>query len=258
MSSSSPAKCQLHVFLDIDETLVQYADIDLWNALSAAERIKYETVDHEGKGIFVMRPHLREFLDFLFENAKVSLWTLSDQKYAEFVAKHIVLRSRPKTAKLQHIYSSDTGTNEAEDMHGNSKDLNYIWYDVQPRNSAECNTILIDDNVNNALNPSNRRNAIVLPPFTLWSSKKLGHAYTDRSKDTALMDIVALLRRVLPNITNCYHDDRRWENIFSRANIEKYGIEDAVQHLNFKGQKVPAISVGLKRTTGGKRTYKKK
>ena len=235
----------LNLILDIDETLIHCTDKETWNDLSDSDKLKYKFFE-TSEVVFVIRPHLKELLDFAFENCRVSLWTFSDDAYARLVAKNIVLPGRTN-AKLVNIFSEEVGSDEAADMHGNNKDLNYLWYDLCVPHHSECNTILVDDNHKNGLNPSNRRNTITIPPFKF-----------DRNsyKDDALLHVMTIMKRVMASIGECYKGDERWDSVFNTANIAAYGLEDYVQYLTFKETRVPAIVASKKTMTGGRRKVK--
>jgi hypothetical protein len=95
---------------------------------------------------------------------------------------------------------------DAGDLHGNNKDLNMVWWKNGKRttkfpNMRECNTILIDDLLKNAVNPSNFRNSISIDPFAPYGEvKNRSDKYMDVSKDNVLpqcLEVLDLAQRVL-------------------------------------------------------------
>lgn len=231
--------CKLNIVLDIDETLVYFIHnrfkAHSWDGLSAEEKSKYQT--HETKnGIFIIRPHLEEFFDFLFENCTVSLWTWSDDVYAKSIARDFVIGDHPER-KLKLILSEDHA-DESSWKHGNSKDLNWIWYEQNEPCFSECNTILIDDLPSNSVNSSNRQNSITIKPFALFGEvKDRTDPYEDVSKDRCLLDVIDLLKKVIPATKNCYNDESRWDNIFSSANIDRLGLQSYVKNIKLYTKK---------------------
>lgn len=212
--------------------------------LSVEEQAKYTTIE-SGKNIIILRPFLKEFLDYLFAKHTVSLWTWSDSDYAESIARNIV----GKHGKLRLVLSDKDAEASAE-LHGHSKDLNYIWYENMEECFSECNRILIDDLTNNTIHPSNKHNSITVRPFALFGEvKDRSGAYTPVYNDTTLLDIIELLMKL--DINDCYENDDRWEPIFSETNIKKYGIQSYVhiiEYSPFKKLRLPpvkAIGVGI-------------
>jgi hypothetical protein len=66
----------LHVVLDIDDTLLKHAKLDIWEKVVDKSGLK--TYPASKKSLFILRPHLDEFMNYLFDNCVVSLWTWSD------------------------------------------------------------------------------------------------------------------------------------------------------------------------------------
>jgi len=190
---------KLYILLDIDDTLLKNTK----NALlpSVPNLDKFETAPNSKNSTFVLRPHVREFMDYLFANHYVSIWTWSDHAYAMRVAQ---LLSNGAPAKFKDILSEEDADISATLHKVGGKDLNYVWYDynekyikpetrkrLEERNAniskinekreekekepyapeklpltgyAPCNTILIDDAAYN-VNPSNNFNLIRIKPF---------------------------------------------------------------------------------------------
>ena len=258
-SSSSPASAKgackkLNVILDIDETLIYFIRHNLrahsWDTLSAAEKAKYEFIETSHKDIIVIRPHLQEFLTYLFKHCNVSLWTLSEQEYAEGIAEKFVA---PKGSgrKLKHIFNADDDDNHdiaASSLYGNNKDLNWLWYSYAEKYPcfSECNTILIDDLPNNALNTSNRKNSIKINPFALFGEvKKRTDPYHDVSKDDTLLRIIEILRHIKPQFIKkqCHGTEKQWSNIFSADNILELGLKDYIKTVSFKNKDIHVIAL---------------
>ena len=139
----------LNVVLDIDDTLVKHikrAVVPLVSNLS-----DFET-EPSRSGLFALRPHLDEFMAYLFENHNVSIWTWSDDGYAHLVASILKRRyedAHPgKTARFKDILSAEDADLSSE-VHGHhGKDLNWLWYDfnkefvetfskITPKNAKE-------------------------------------------------------------------------------------------------------------------------
>lgn len=249
-SPSVPGRYNLNVILDIDETFVYFIKNtlmnDSWETIPEENESKYEI--HKTKsGIFVIRPYIREFLDFLFTNCTVSLWTWSDEEYAMGVADIIenMVGKRPKYILFDEHAEASAGPlgKMGTKAYGNSKDLNMLWYGSEEQEIAplkgfhECNTILIDDLPSNSVNNSNYRNSITIAPFALFGEvKDRSDPYKSLIDDDCLLQVIELLQHILPKLderckvnkdSECAHE----VNIFSKENIEFYGIQKYVKKV---------------------------
>jgi len=246
--------CKLNVILDIDETFVYFINkkyrANSWDKLPESEKSKYKFVDSSGH-ILILRPNIDKFFDYLFKNCTVSVWTWSDEDYAQNIVDKVVLKDRPYE-KLRLILSDNDAAQSGE-IHGWSKDLNYLWYGEKTEECfAECNTILIDDLSNNTIHPSNKKNSITIAPFALFGEiKDRSHPYTDVSGDTTLLEVVSVLEKAKGLASGCYEDDdRHWTNIFTPENIKKAGLQKYVRTIQYSpykkavGPPVQAIGVG--------------
>ena len=101
--------------------------------------------------IVFLRPHLQEFLDFLFKNFNVGVWTAASKDYALFIIKHAVLLlnedespSLPKESQrfLDFIFFY-YHCGISKKLHTGSKNLKLV-YDVFDTYN-ENNTVIIDD-----------------------------------------------------------------------------------------------------------------
>lgn len=208
-----------NVILDIDETFVQFVGLDDWATLSNDEQAKYETVKMSptSTGLFILRPHIKEFFDFLSANCEsVNLWTLSDQEYADGVKKMIKSKFG---VNISHAWSEDANV-PARKMYGHNKDLNWLWEkNTETKDIFKpCNTLLIDDLEENTQNPSNYRNGIRIPAFaplgnkiTASEGKTKTHIrtnkYTDFSTDRTLLDVINELNLLFRKETWCEGGD---------------------------------------------------
>ena len=156
------------LILDIDSTLIHTitdtADIAPNNITLAHFRAlpSYWTF---------LRPHLHEFLDYIFEHYRVSVWTAADAGYAYKILEHIM----PK----RQIYAFYTriSTDECEDKTGKHKLLTYF-------DKIFDKPLIIDDRVDVA----------AIQPNNAYNIKAFDVTRPDAYLDTALVDLVRWLQ----------------------------------------------------------------
>lgn len=201
---------KLNVILDIDETFVQYVGLDDWEDMAADKKAKYQIDGKGGDGLFILRPHFDEFFQFLGETCKtVNLWTWSDAVYAAGVKS--MIERRVPGVKISNVWVDDDVEASIE-LHGNNKDLNYIWYEKNKFNP--CDTILVDDLPKNTQNSSNIKNGIQIAPFhPLGEKEKVSKTkirtgeYHELSEDDVLVKVMEKLKEVMSNPGFCSEGD---------------------------------------------------
>lgn len=152
-----------NVVLDLDETLISSIEISELNSdpklfEKYKERVnlfKHYRMDDDF--IITERPGLQEFLDFLFENYKVSVWTAASKDYALFIVKNIILCKPGRKLEVQ-MYSEHCDSSKQKT--GCPKQLNQLWSyaDFNPND-----TLIIDDNKHVINKQSNM--VIAVKPF---------------------------------------------------------------------------------------------
>lgn len=232
MARISSGQGKLNVILDIDETFVHFLNYDSKGEIPKENSYNFHNVS---SGTFVLRPKLREFLTFLFENCRtVSLWTWSEEEYAESIADFIekYIGKRP-----HYVLHSDHAELSGE-MHGNSKDLNMLWYgasEFEPLEGFhECNTILIDDLPSNSVNSSNMKNSITIAPFALFGEvKNRSDPYLRLVDDSCLDQVMDILRKIMDKFDKGCDgaSNGTWKNVFSAENIARYGLGEYVKDV---------------------------
>lgn len=252
---------KLNIILDIDETLVYFIKKGYfshsWDKLSVEEKTKYSVVEHP-HGIFIKRPHLDTFFDYLFENYNVSIWTWSDNDYAHGVVNTFIKMDHPERL-LKHVLS-DKHASKAANIYGQSKDLRFFWEALNEEEDAPVfapsNTILIDDLPGNSVNTANRDNSITIKPFALFGEvKDRSDPYEDVSNDDSLLKVIELLKKTAAHIpTNSK------AHVFGKRNIIDAGLENYVGTIKSKkGELVDAIVIGeISMHGGGRRRHTRK
>ena len=107
----------------------------------------------------ISRPGLQNFLDFLFKNFDVSIWTAASKDYALFIIDNIILSKEDR--KLKYVFFS-YHRDITEERKGNTKDLSLLYNNI-PHTFNKNNTIIIDDY--DEVKKTNKDNCINIKPF---------------------------------------------------------------------------------------------
>lgn len=154
------------ILLDLDNTLICAEDLasvrDESKMVKARE--KFRTVRMEDYYDIFERPHLQEFLDYLFEHFNVGVWTASSKDYAIFIVKNFIIQPENKVRldrKIELFLCSHHCNVSKKHFKGITKDLKLIsdkWNLVPLKD-----IILIDDLENLAEHQPN--NVVNIKPF---------------------------------------------------------------------------------------------
>lgn len=114
------------------------------------------------------RPYLQEFLDVLFLNFNVSVWTAASHDYAMFVINKFILEPNP-SRKLDFIFTRNN-CELLEDKHGKflTKPLTRLFNDGSNFYNKN-NTFILDDNPD--VFKIQKENCIKIQPFELFHKK---------------------------------------------------------------------------------------
>lgn len=119
------------ILLDLDNTLICAEDLasvkDESKMVKARE--KFRTVRMEDYYDIFERPHLQEFLDYLFKHFNVGIWTASSKDYAIFVVKNFITQPENKIRldrKIQIFLCSHHCNVSKKYFKGVTKDLKLI------------------------------------------------------------------------------------------------------------------------------------
>jgi len=94
------------IILDIDQTLISAEPANEFDFTKNKDKMsKFRYVDMEGYYIVFERPYLQEFLDYIFKNFRVGIWTAATQSYATFITDKIILNDKP-SRQLEYIFFS--------------------------------------------------------------------------------------------------------------------------------------------------------
>jgi hypothetical protein len=142
---------KINVILDLDNTLISSAQMSK-SELERNRRLRF--IDMKPYFRVYTRPYLQEFLDYVFKNFNVSIWTASSKDYAVFISLNIVeqrrdyeenyiMLDRPERKVKVLLYSINCDESQHYYSPDSPKDLRYLFDNIKIFNP--CNTIIIDD-----------------------------------------------------------------------------------------------------------------
>lgn len=90
------------ILLDLDNTVICSEDLDSVKDSGKIEKARQKfghirMIDYYD--IFE-RPHLEEFLDYIFQHFAVGIWTASSKDYASFVTQHCIVKNKNRPIEL--------------------------------------------------------------------------------------------------------------------------------------------------------------
>jgi TFIIF-interacting CTD phosphatase-like protein len=172
-------------FLDLDQTLISgeaREDYNFKKYKKKAQKFNFEDMD--GYYIIFERPKLQKFLDYLFENFNVSVWTAASKDYALFIIETMILADKPNR-KLDYIFFS-YHCDLSKKYKKSSKNLSMMWDVYGLTNYNATNTFILDDydEVYNA----QPENCIIAEPFEFTEEGS--------ENDTFLEDLIPRLKKM--------------------------------------------------------------
>jgi len=150
------------ILLDLDQTLISAEASDEFPYKKYKQKMKlFKFHNMEGYYIIFERPGLQEFLTYLFENFRVSIWTAASKDYALFIIEKIVLQD--KTRRLDHIFFCNHCDVSKKFKKGRSKNLETIWDVFKLEEYNSDNSIILDDY--DEVHETQPENCIIAHPF---------------------------------------------------------------------------------------------
>ena len=129
-NEDSAEDSKLPIVLDLDETLLHAVSTKelhdkfssraqkamLANIVKSLKVHDMKDTDEKGKErsfyIVFERPGLQDFLDYLFDNFKVLVWTAATKDYAAFIVDKILIQGKPR--KLHYLFVNHHGKKSAK------------------------------------------------------------------------------------------------------------------------------------------------
>jgi TFIIF-interacting CTD phosphatase-like protein len=151
-----------NILLDLDQTLISAEADEEFDFKKFKEKTKlFKFKDMDGLYLVFERPYLQEFLDYLFKNFNVSIWTAASKDYALFIIEKILLQKKPDR-KLDYIFFS-YHCDLSDDKKRCTKDLDMLWDEYKLSNYNKNNTFILDDL--DEVHDVQKNNCIVAPAF---------------------------------------------------------------------------------------------
>jgi TFIIF-interacting CTD phosphatase-like protein len=158
-----------NVVLDLDNTLISAEAVEdfPFNSKGIKEKaIKFRIHDMDGYYIVFERPNLQKFLDFLFKNYNVSVWTAASKDYALFIIQEIILKKPDR--QLQYILFS-YHCELSKKQYKYSKKLDMIYDHFNLPGFTNKNTLIVDDL--DEVSKANPNNSVHIHAFEILDKK---------------------------------------------------------------------------------------
>lgn len=172
-----------NLFLDLDNTLVSAYKYDEL-AKKPPALIEYNMDNYYA--VFE-RPYLQHFLDFIFENFNVSVWTAASQSYALFIIDKIIRKK--KSRQVNFVLFSYHCKWSRELSKRSPKSLKLCWDLFKLPGHTKENTIIIDDlDLVYKHQPQN-----CIPVFPFEATEK--NSYADKELLRVEQELKAILKK---------------------------------------------------------------
>lgn len=148
-----------NIFLDLDHTIICSEESNLEN-LHHAYMYDYDFIYPY---VTVARPNLQIFLDYLFDNFNVSIWTAASKNYASFIYDKFIKKYNSKRCLNLLLYNIHCDISFR--YTSGSKSLKMLWELWEIPGYNKENTFIIDD-LREVYNIQ-EKNCIKIKPFKL-------------------------------------------------------------------------------------------
>ena len=177
---------KLNVVLDLDETLINSQPLDELKS-QERERFMRRFTHHNMDGYYLVcqRPHLQSFLDYLFENHNVSVWTAASHDYANFVINNVILIKPNRT--LKYFFWDKHCKTSRKQFNKDPKNLKLLWNIYKCPNFYPDNTFIIDD-LDDVYKPQKCNSIPAIPPFDVFD--------TNSDNDRFLQELIPKIEQI--------------------------------------------------------------
>lgn len=180
-----------NILLDLDQTLISAEPDEEYDFKKYKHKAKlFEYKDMDGYYIVFERPGLQKFLDYIFRNFNVSVWTAASKDYALFIIEKMIINGR-KDRKLDWIFFS-YHCDISKKLKKGTKDLSMLWDIYKIPGYTEKNTVILDDY--DEVYKTQPDNCIIAQPFEFTNE---GSEY-----DKFLEELIPKLKKMRLSILN--------------------------------------------------------
>jgi TFIIF-interacting CTD phosphatase-like protein len=159
-------KNKINICLDLDQTLI-WAGTNKEYMPHKYPKLKekathFDSIEMDNYYTVFERPGLQDFLDFVFQNFNVSVWTAASKDYALFIIKNIIYKKNKESRVLDWVFFSYHCDISNSTKKG-TKDLSLLYDDYNLDGFTKDNTFIIDDY--DEVYNTQPKNCIAVPPF---------------------------------------------------------------------------------------------
>lgn len=166
-----------NILLDLDQTVISAeAEEDYDHEKNKEKSKKFSYKDMDGYYIVFERPGLQSFLDFLFDNFTVSIWTAASKDYALFIIENIIISDK-SNRHLDWIFFS-YHCDISKRIKKGSKSLEMLWDEYHIPGYNKDNTVIIDDY--DEVYKTQKDNCIIAAPFEFTNDGSENDDYLKR------------------------------------------------------------------------------
>jgi hypothetical protein len=216
---------KLNFILDLDQTIISSEKIKRKeqkfltfeveeNGLKVEKKISSNVIGtyHQLDPYYIVeRPYLEDFLDFLFENFNVSVWTAGTKDYATFICKNVILKKNKPERKLNYfLYLEHCQMSSGTHV----KNLNFLF---KYNGFNKDNTILLDDSVDHINYKNKDKNAAIENSSRIIQAKQF--FFLDQREDTFLKQ---LTEKLTEKLNKEIIDKKNFDLSDSITNINNY------------------------------------
>ena len=168
-----------NIILDLDQTLISAEASEKFDFKKYKKKMElFNYKDMDGYYLVFERPHLQKFLDKLFKEFNVSVWTAATKDYALFIINKFIL-TKPER-KLEWIFFS-YHCKLSRKLTDNTKSLKILWEEYSLPNYNKNNTVILDD-YDEVFN-TQKNNCIIAIPFEFTKSSSEHDDFLEKLTD---------------------------------------------------------------------------
>lgn len=131
------------LILDLDETLISSLPSENYGDKQKEKAKKFEFENMDDYYIVFERPGLQTFLDYIFANFTVSIWTAATKDYAAFIADKMLVKDKPERRIDMMLFSYHCDLSKK--MKKGSKMMSMLWDVFELEGYDEKKVVILDD-----------------------------------------------------------------------------------------------------------------